>query len=57
MKENPLSLKHLLKLLKIKIFKHMAVVSKNVYFDVDSYNNTFHIIIGMKSIYVKSDKW
>ena len=33
--------------LKNRIFKHMTVVSKNVYFDVlydivDIYNNTFH---------------
>ena len=41
------------KTLKTKIFKHMAAVSKNVYFDVlddivDNYINTFHRIIGMK---------
>ena len=39
--------------LKKKIFKHMAAVSKNVYFDVlddivNKYNNTFHREIKMK---------
>ena len=34
------------KTLKSKIFKHMAAVSKNVYFDV--LDDTFHRIIGMK---------
>ena len=41
--------------LKNKIFKHMAAISKNVYFDVlddivDKYNNTFHRTIKMKPI-------
>ena len=41
--------------LKNKIFKHMAAVSKNVYFDVldkivDKYNNTVHRAIKMKPI-------
>ena len=44
--------------LKNKIYKHMTVVSKNVYFDVlddivDNYNNTFHRTIKMKPLYVK----
>ena len=36
--------------LKNKIFKHMATISKNVYFDVlhDKYNNTLHKTIKMK---------
>ena len=46
--------------LKIKIFKHMAAVSKNVYFDVldviaNKYNNTVHKTIKMKPIDVISD--
>ena len=43
--------------LKNKIFKHMAAISKNVYFDVlddivDKYNNTVHKTIKMKPIEV-----
>ena len=46
--------------LKNKIFKHMAAVSKNVYFDVlddtvDKHNNTYHRTIKMKPIDVKPD--
>ena len=46
--------------LKNKIFKHMAVVSKNVCFDVldnivDKYNNKVHRTIKMKPIDVTSD--
>ena len=41
-----------------KIYKHMAAMSKNVYFDmindfVDKYNNTYHRVIKMKPIDVK----
>ena len=48
--------------LKNKIYKHMTVVSKNVYFDVlddivDKYNNTYHKTIKMKPIDVKSDSF
>ena len=51
-----------IKTLKNKIFKHMTAVSKNVYFDVldnidGNYNNTFHIIVGMKPTDVKSDSF
>ena len=51
-----------IKTLKDKIFKHMIAVSKNVYFHVlddivDSCNNTFHKIIGMKPIDIKSDSY
>ena len=46
--------------LKIKIYKHMATVSKDVYFlvlddIVDKYNNTYHKTIKMKPIDVKPD--
>ena len=46
----------------VKIYKHMAVVSKNVYFDVlddivEKYNNTYHNTIKMKPIDVKSDSF
>ena len=39
--------------LKNKIYKHMAVISKNVYYDVlddivDEYNNAYHKTIKMK---------
>ena len=49
-----------IKTLKNKIFKHITAVSRNVYFDVlddtvDNNNNTFHRIIEMKPIDVKSD--
>ena len=45
--------------LKNKIFKHMAAVSKNVYFHVlddivNKYNNTVHRTIKMKPIDVNS---
>ena len=48
--------------LKNRIYKHMAAISKNVYFDVlndilDKYNNTYHKIIKMKPIDVKSDSF
>ena len=48
--------------LKKKIFKHMAAVSKNVYFDVlddivNKYNNTVHRTIKMKPIDVTSDSY
>ena len=46
--------------LKNKIFKHMTVISKNVYFDVlddivNEYNNTVHRTIKMKPIDVTDD--
>ena len=48
--------------LKNKIYKHMTVVSKNVYDDVlddivDKYNNTYHNTIKMKPIDVKNDSF
>ena len=50
------------KTLKTKIYKHMAAVSKNVYFDVldnivDEYNNTYHKTTKMKPIDVKCDTY
>ena len=52
----------LIRTLKNKIFKHMTVVSKNVYFDVlddiaNKYNNTVHRTIEMKPIDVTSDSY
>ena len=46
--------------LKNEIFKHMAAISKNVYFDVlddivNKYNNTVHRTIKMKPIEVTDD--
>ena len=46
--------------LKNKIFKHMTVISKNVYFDalddiVNKYNNTVHRTIKMKSVDITND--
>ena len=60
MKESLLLIKDLLRLKKNKIFKHMAVDSKNVCFDVlnyivDKYNNTYHRSIEMQPIDGKSD--
>ena len=51
-----------IRMLKNKIFKHMAAVSKNVYFDVldnifNKYNNTVHRTITMKSIEVAYDSY
>ena len=48
--------------LKNKIFKHMAAISKNVYFDVlgdivNKYNNTVHRTIKMKPIDVTSTSY
>ena len=48
--------------LKNKIFKHMAAISKNVYFDelddiVNKYNNTIHRTIKMKPIDVTDDSY
>ena len=45
-----------------KIYKHMAAISNNVYFNifndtVDKYNNTYHKTIQMKPIDVKSDSF
>ena len=45
---------------KNEIFKHMAAISKNVYFDVlddivNKYNNTVHRTIKMKPIEVTDD--
>ena len=46
--------------LKNKIFKHMAAISKNIYFDLlddifNKYNNTVHRTIKMKPVDVTSD--
>ena len=54
--------KRFIRTLKNKIFKHMTVVSKNVYFTVlddivDKYSNTFQKTIKMKPIDVKSDSY
>ena len=51
-----------IKTLKNKIFKHMATVSKNVYFDVshdivDKDNDAVHRTIKMKPIDVTSDSY
>ena len=48
--------------LKNKIFKYMAAISKNVYFDVlddivNKYNNTVHRTIKMKCIYITFDSY
>ena len=54
------SAERFIRTLKNKIFKHMAAISKNVYFDVlddivNKYNNTVHRTIKMKPIEVTDD--
>ena len=49
-----------IRMLKNKIFKHMAAISKNIYFDVldvDKYNNTVHRTIKTKPIDVTDDSY
>ena len=51
-----------IKTLKIKIYKHMTAISKNVYFNVlddivDKYNNTVHSSIKMKPKDVTDDSF
>ena len=62
MKENLLFLKDLLKRWKIKFFKQVTAVSKNVYFDVldhivNKYKSTVHRSIKMKPIDVTSGSY
>ena len=62
MKEKLLLLRDLLEHWRKKIFKHMAVISKNVYFDllddiVDKYNNTVHKTIKMKPIDITDNSY
>ena len=52
--------KRFIRTLKSKIFKQMAAMPKNVYFDVlddivDKYNNTYHRTIKIKHVDIKSD--
>ena len=54
--------KRLIRKLKNKIYKHMTLVSKNVYIDklddiVDEYNNTYHRAIKMKPVDVKDNTY
>ena len=51
-----------IKTLKNKIFKHMTIISKNVYIDVlndivNKYNNTVHRTIKIKPIDVINDSY
>ena len=51
-----------IRMLKNKIFKHVTVISTNVYFDVlddivNKYNNTVHRTIKMKTIDVTDDSY
>ena len=62
MKENLLLLKDSLEFLKIKIYKYMALASKNVHIDklyhiVNKYNNTYHSTIEMEPVDVKSNTY
>ena len=52
----------LIRTLKNKIFKHVAAISKNVYFDVldnivNKYNDTVHRTIKMKTIKVTDESY
>ena len=54
--------KRFVRTLKNRIYKYMTSVSKNVYIDkldnvVNKYKNTYHIIIKMKPINVKSSTY
>ena len=54
--------KRFIRTLKNKIFKHMTVISKNVYFDVlddivNKYHNKVHRTIKMKPIDVKDNTY
>ena len=54
--------KRFIRTLESKIFKHMAAVSKNIYFDVlddivNKYNNKIHRTIKMKPIDDTSDSY
>ena len=56
-KKNSVVAERIISTLKSKIFKPMAAISKNVYFDVlddivKKYNNTVHRTIGIKLINV-----
>ena len=58
--EKPVAAEIFIRTLKNKIFKHMTVISKNVYFDVlddfvKKYNNTVHRTIKMKPTDVTSN--
>ena len=62
MKENLLLLKDSLQPAKIKFYKHMTSISKNLYIDktddiVNKCNNTYHRIIKMKPVNVKPGKY
>ena len=56
------SAERFIRTLKNKIYKHMTVVLKNIYFDVlddiaDKYNNTYHSTIKTKPIDVKYNSY
>ena len=59
-KEKSVLAERFIRTLKNRIYKYMTSVSKNVYIDklddiINKYNNTYHTIIKMKSIDVKSN--
>ena len=59
---HPVVAERFIRILKNKIFKNMAAISKNVYFDVlddivKKYNNTVHRTIKMKPIDVTSNSY
>ena len=55
----PVVAERFIRTLKNKIYKYMTTISKNVYYDVlddivDKYNNTYHKLIKIKPVDVKS---
>ena len=62
MKESLVVAERFIRTLKNKIYKHMADISKNIYFDVlddivEKYNNTYDNTIKMKPVDLKSDSF
>ena len=59
---NSIIAERVIRTLQNKIYKHMAAISKSVYFDVlndivDKYNNTYHKTIKMKPTDLKSNSF
>ena len=62
MKESLVVAERFIRTLKNKIYKHMADISKHIYFDVlddivEKYNNTYDNTIKMKPVDLKSDSF
>ena len=58
----PVAAKRFIRILKMKIYKYMTSISKNVYIDklddiFSKYNNSYHSTIKMKPVDVKSSTY